>query len=96
MEILSDHTVPDCNDLTEAISGSFPPVLRMIEAGEIILKNKEERAIFSDTTRFCSELGTACGELRQREEDYKRAEQALARTPTAHQEEISRAGKNPT
>ena len=52
----------------------------MIESGEIILKNKEERAIFSDTTRFCDEIGTACGELRQREGDTP-GRQALAAHP---------------
>ena len=50
----------------------------MIEAGEIPLKNKEERAIFSDTARFCEDIGTACRGLKQREEEFLHAEQALA------------------
>ena len=67
MEILSDHAVPDCVDLVNSICASSPITLRMIEAGEISLKNKEERAIFSDTARFCEDIGTACRELEQRE-----------------------------
>jgi hypothetical protein len=78
MEILSDHAVPDCADLTNSIIASSPIALRMIEAGEIPLKNKEERAIFSDTARFCEDIGTACRELKQREDEFLYAEQALA------------------
>jgi hypothetical protein len=81
MEILSDHALPDCTELAQAISASSPLALRMIETEEIVLKNKEERAIFSDTTRFCNDLGIACGELRMREEEYVKAEQDLAGHP---------------
>jgi hypothetical protein len=50
----------------------------MIESGQIALKNKEERAMFSDTPRFRSEIGTACTLLRSLEERCRKAESALA------------------
>jgi len=39
--LLSDHTAPDTNDLTSALASAFPITQRMIDAGEIILKNKD-------------------------------------------------------
>ena len=52
MELLSDHNIPDSRDLASALSAACPIAERMIAAGEITLKNKEERAIFSDTKQF--------------------------------------------
>jgi hypothetical protein len=75
IELLSDHTVPQIKDLESALNTAFPVVQKMIAAGDIVLKNKEERAVFSDTGRFCAEMcsiGTeiraqelACGDLRK-------------------------------
>ncbi len=63
IDLLSDHTAPDSEDLTSALTVACPVTQRMIEAGEIILKNKEERAIFSDTGRFCTEICAICREI---------------------------------
>jgi hypothetical protein len=81
MNILSDHAVPDCNVLNGALISSFPIALRMIDTGEILLKNKEERAIFSDALRFSSDIGATCSELTQSEEESRSAEQDLAAHP---------------
>jgi hypothetical protein len=81
MEILSDHTVPDCTDLIHTLSASSPLALMMIESGEIPLKNKEERAIFSDAATFCDEIGKTCRELKQSEVEFMHAEQELEKHP---------------
>jgi hypothetical protein len=53
----------------------------MIEAGEIILKNKEERAIFSDTGRFSNELCAICTNIMTHELAGKRVQDALSSDP---------------
>jgi len=63
IDLLSDHTAPGSEDLASALTAACPVAQRMIEAGEIILKNKEERAIFSDTGRFCTEICAICTEI---------------------------------
>jgi hypothetical protein len=63
VDLLSDHTAPDAKDLASALTTACPVAQRMIDAGEIVLKNKEERAIFSDTRRFCTEMCAICTEI---------------------------------
>jgi hypothetical protein len=67
IELLSDHTVPQIKDLESALNTAFPFVQKMIAAGDIVLKNKEERAVFSDTGRFCAEMCSIGTEIRARE-----------------------------
>jgi hypothetical protein len=81
MGLLSDHSVPGNKELMSALSSACPIAQRMIENGEITLKNKEERAVFSDINRFCSGMGTICAELKGLEEEYKKASQELASHP---------------
>lgn len=57
--LLSDHEVPKPEDLSSALKGAFPIVLPLIESGEVPLKNKEERALFSDTAHV-SEILEKC------------------------------------
>lgn len=59
MEILSDHHVANGADITAALNVACPIAQRMINDGEISLKNKEERSMFADTTQFCTELSSA-------------------------------------
>jgi hypothetical protein len=68
MTILSDHELPDSTVLAAALAAACPITERMIESGDIALKNKEERAIFSDSSHFCSEICSVCERL-TREED---------------------------
>ena len=49
----------------------------MIGSGEIVLKNKEEYSIFSDTSRFCQEMIMMCRELRAREDACAAAQESL-------------------
>ena len=67
IDLLSDHTVPEIKDLESALNTAFPIVQKMIAAGNIELKNKEERAVFSDTGRFCSEMCSIGTEIRAQE-----------------------------
>jgi hypothetical protein len=67
IDLLSDHTVPEIKGLESALNMAFPIVQKMIDAGDIVLKNKEERAVFSDTGRFCTEMCSIGTEIRAQE-----------------------------
>lgn len=81
MELLSDHAVPEKADIADALGAACPIAERMVNDGEIALKNKEERAIFSDTRRFCTEICTSYSDLEAAEEACMFAEQRLASHP---------------
>lgn len=81
MELLSDHETPDTSDLSETLSGAFPIANRMIAAGEISLKNKEERAIFSDIERFRSDIISSYEDIATREDACTTARQKLESHP---------------
>jgi hypothetical protein len=81
MELLSDHSVPDTGDLAAALAEACPVAERMIAAEEITLKNKEERAIFSDTRQFSSDICTSCSNLGLEEQACRIAEDNLASHP---------------
>jgi hypothetical protein len=81
VNFLSDHKPPETHDLDSALTNSFPVVQRMINAGEIILKNKEERAIFSDTRKFCTEICTIIAEILAQETACKHVQDSLSLNP---------------
>ena len=81
IDLLSDHTVPDPDDLASALAMACPITERMIGAGEIILKNKEERGIFSDMGQFNTEMRTACTDVRKEETECRNLQDALASHP---------------
>lgn len=60
MEILSDHAVPDCDDLVVTLDAAYLPARRMIDAGEIVLKNKEERNLFASQDVFTAGIRELC------------------------------------
>jgi hypothetical protein len=81
MDLLSSHEIPDGSQLAEVLSAACPIAERMITAGDIILKNKEERIIFSDIPQFCATIRETCLELATREEEVRHTENALATDP---------------
>ncbi len=81
MELLSDHRVPDTGDLAGALAAACPIAERMIAAEEITLKNKEERAIFSDAKQFSSTICASCTDLVAHEETCRIAEEKLESHP---------------
>jgi len=81
MELLSDHAVPDTRDLAAALAAACPVAERMIAAEEITLKNKEERAIFSDTKQFITDICASCTDLRSQEETCRIAQEKLSSHP---------------
>ena len=81
MEILSDHELPDRETLNDVLTAAGPVAERMIASGEILLKNKEERTVFSDAARFRSDIGTACTALRANEAAVRQAEDTLSSHP---------------
>jgi hypothetical protein len=56
MDILSDHTVPDAAYLAQTLTAACTITVTMIQSGDVSLKNKEERTLFSDTGGFISEV----------------------------------------
>ncbi|MDD4137629.1 MAG: hypothetical protein PHT99_07040 [Methanoregula sp.] len=81
MEILSDHNIPDREQLDMALAAACPVAERMIAADEVLLKNKEERAVFSDTAAFRSDICTTSSSLRELEESCHKAEATLSAHP---------------
>jgi len=81
VDLLSDHTAPDTKDLASALTIACPVARRMIDAGEIVLKNKEERAIFSDTARFCTEMCAICTDIIMQELACKSVQDSLSSHP---------------
>jgi hypothetical protein len=81
IDLLSDHTAPDTKELASALITAFPVAQRMIDSGDIILKNKEERAIFSDTGKFSNDIFSLCKEIMVHEMACKNTQDALASHP---------------
>jgi hypothetical protein len=81
IDLLSDHASPDTQDLVHSLTMAFPVAQRMIHAGDVILKNKEERAIFSDTERFSTEIYSLCTEIITQEMACKNTQDALLSHP---------------
>ncbi len=82
LDLLSDHTVPDTNIMTGALGTAIPVAVHMIEKGDVPLKNKEERAIFSDPAGFISEISTLSIKYAEQSKKCDEAEQALRSHPT--------------
>ena len=53
--------------VARALDMACPVVQKMIDDGDILLKNKEERAIFSDTGKFSGEVSGLCTRYRELE-----------------------------
>jgi len=82
LDLLSDHTVPDTTLLTGALRTASPVAVKMIETGDVPLKNKEERAIFSDPAGFITEISTLSIKYAEQAKQCDDAEQALRSHPT--------------
>ena len=81
LDLLSDHAVPDSTILTGALSTASPIAVRMIETGDVPLKNKEERAIFSDPAGFISEISSLSIKYAEQEKNCEEAEHMLRSHP---------------
>ncbi|MDO8872998.1 MAG: hypothetical protein Q7V05_09760 [Methanoregula sp.] len=81
IEILSDHDLPDPLSMSTALAAACPVVQRMIAAGEIPLKNREEREVFSNTDAFCTTMSELCTELAACDEACTNAETTLLTHP---------------
>ena len=81
IEILSHHVLPDSLALSTAITAACPVAQKMIAAGDIPLKNREEREAFSDTNVFCTTMSELCAELAACDNACTDAETALSTHP---------------
>lgn len=55
-DILSDHAVPYTTDLAQTLAAACTITVGMINGGDVSLKNKEERTLFSDPAAFITEI----------------------------------------
>lgn len=74
IELLSSHEIPDATSMKSALTAACPVAQRMIDAGEIPLKNREEREVFSDPEEFCISMSRLCTEITECDEACKNAE----------------------
>ncbi|MGB8219713.1 MAG: hypothetical protein WCE46_04955 [Methanoregula sp.] len=81
MDILSNHEVAAAETVARALDMACPVVQKMIDDGDIILKNKEERAIFSDTGKFSGEVSGLCTRYRELEKHCRESEECLLSHP---------------
>ena len=81
MDILSDHEVAAAETVARALDMACPVVQKMIDDGDILLKNKEERAIFSDTGKFSGEVSGLCTQYRELEKQCRESEECLLSHP---------------
>jgi hypothetical protein len=72
--LLSDHTIPDTKGIDDVLSAAFTPAQRMIDAGEIALKNKEERTLFASPTEASRQIRMLCSEYSRQAAAYDSAE----------------------
>ncbi len=81
MEILSHHEVTTADTVSRALDAACPIVQQMIEENDIILKNREERVIFSDTVQFSGEVSGLCTKYREIGERCRTEEETLHSHP---------------
>jgi recombinational DNA repair ATPase RecF len=78
----------------QALAAACPIAVKMIDRGEISLKNKEERALFSDPAGFMKELGTLSEKYTSQMTEYEAVERLLRSNPVLAQSENLKREKN--
>ena len=81
VELLSSHELPDAVSMKNALTAACPVAQKMIDAGEIPLKNREERDVFSDVDQFCTTMSGLCTELMECDEACRNAEKTHSTHP---------------
>ncbi len=81
IDLLSDHEMPDAASMSAALAAACPVAQKMIDAGDIPLKNREERDVFSDTQQFCTGMSGLCTELAACDDACRNAEKILSTHP---------------
>jgi len=94
MDLLSDHTVPDAIDLAQTLAAACPIAVRMIESGEVSLKNKEERSLFLDPAGFISTIGELSEAYISQTTKRDAAERALRMHPLIARSDSLKREKN--
>src|SRR5271157_3708235 len=81
MEILSHHEVATAESVARTLDAACPVVQKMIDDSDIILKNREERGIFSDVAQFQREVCGLCTKYREISEKCRNEEETLLSHP---------------
>jgi hypothetical protein len=92
--LLSDHEIPEVNELRESLAAAFPIAKRMIDSGEIALKNKEERAVFSGSLSSGDDICAGCATLREKECACHTLQENLALHPLLQRKKSLEREKN--
>jgi hypothetical protein len=87
MGVLSGHGVPDATDLAKTLAAAYPIAVKMIDCGEVLLKNKEERALFSDPGGFINEIRTLSQKYTTQVTQCEAAEHSLRSHPVVARSE---------
>jgi CRISPR/Cas system CMR-associated protein Cmr5 small subunit len=81
IDVLSDHEIADGQKIMSTLAVACPLAQAMVEAGELPLKNKDERAMFADMDKFCSEITVLSARYRDLSAECQTVEQSLASHP---------------
>ena len=81
MEILSDHEVAAEEACAGALAAAGPVAEKMIADGEIVLKNKEERQVFSDFSLYSKETSGLCSRYCALEKECREIQEAIISHP---------------
>jgi hypothetical protein len=79
--LLSDHEIPEVQEFRKSLAAACPIAKRMIDAGEIVLKNKEERAVFSSTVSSGDDICAGCAALKEKEQTCHTLQENLVLHP---------------
>jgi len=86
-DILSDYAVPYTTDLAQTLAAACTITVGMINGGDVSLKNKEERTLFSDPAAFISEIRHLSEKYTKKAKQCEEAEHALRLHPVVARSE---------
>jgi hypothetical protein len=81
MDVLSHQDVATAESVARILDTACPVVQKMIDGGDIILKNREEHVIFSDTAQFSREVCGLCTKYWETGERFRTEEETLLSHP---------------
>jgi iron-sulfur cluster repair protein YtfE (RIC family) len=86
--ILSDHAVPDPGVLAGVLDAAYIPARKLIDGGEVALKNREEQALFSSQKEFSDTILAISARYADQAARFGAAEKAFLSHPviTRHEE----------
>ncbi len=81
LSMLQQHESVSRDELIGAVDAALPPVTEMIETGDIVLKNKEEKTLFTDPTNLMSYVVNGLGRYDKSSRELQDVTQSLDSHP---------------